>query len=160
MQPHQKPRISVLSVGEGQKRGSAAMLADKLQGRHKVVAVDLLKPDYKIPHGMEHITGNAFAFLKRCGISSIGTIRDDFFFPHALAGEKIKAIEEMSAPPPEFDRDNVIRYVKLVKRALVPKGKFIVTIPLNMADATRQILLEQNFRIVASRELQGSEVNA
>ena len=61
-------------------------------------------------------------------------------------------------PPPEFDRANVVQYLKLVKRALAPKGKFIVTIPLRMADAATQLLLEQNFRILLSREVTGKEI--
>ncbi len=157
-----KRPISLLSVGEGTEKGVAAKVAEKIGDRHKIVAVDLEKPVYKLPGGLVFKRQNAIHYLKSLRPNSVGTIRDDYFFNYSAFGTKPKftADTELSRLPEDEAEThrNMAVYVGLVKRALVPGGKFLVTCSEFSQSRLIPLLESENFKVMYLRGPKEAEI--
>lgn len=170
--------IRLLSLGEGQEFGIAAKYAQKLLERKrtgKVLAVDLLKPNYVPPQKLAFIEGNALAFLERLANSrpnSVRIIRDDFFFhfvfwggKHGSYAELSKEIGKIQGALKNGSTFGILQkmhfseeeYCKNIVRALVPGGRFIATTFQKGLSGIVSHFSNLGFR-VSSRELTQKEV--
>jgi len=173
-----KPVIDFLSVGEGRLKGPAFKFAQALSRREKqgkAMAIDVKAPTYELPKNMAFIPRDALTFIEGMRSSSVKIVRDDLFFQYAMYGkgkatprqqqQALKAFENsLHAPtasygpaPPNF-RKNELKYIRHVKRVLIPGGRFVLTADAKTAQCITRLLVQEGFQIRTHKELNEEQI--
>ena len=176
-----RPLTDLLAIGEGGEPGRVYEKAKKAAeaGKNaKFVIFDLKKPNYKPPHTLNFISGDAVKFLENIHPASVKKIEDKYFIHHASFGKKglgakgqLKMLKKVLAetrlaqagirPAGKSTTFKIQRqsdkYLKLVKRALVPGGKFVLMTGAGNVSSYSHDLRETGFE-VKSRALTRQQI--
>lgn len=164
----------LLAFGEGPNPSYAyrvAKEAERLSRNVKVLSVDLQKPNYRVPDKMVFVHGNALKYLEGVTPASVKKAREAYFFQytgqgkHITTGKQYKRKEAElrselvlgKGPKAEQFRKNETRYVRLVKRALVPGGQFIIIMSPKSAVPIVRLLQKEGYS-VTNRKLTRNEI--
>ncbi|GEM_PF-2951407 len=154
----QKNRTSLLALGEGAEKSHAFRIAQALAARKKqgrIIAIDLVKPNYEVPQNMAFVQREAIGFLEGASPQSVKRISDDYFFQLSMYGKRAARDEKM----PTFTlQRNELKYMRLARRALVFGGRFIITTDEANSKLISRLLAGEGFRIAVCRELKPEEV--
>jgi len=166
-----KNAADVLSLGEGTEKGFAYRRAQTLARRgskERLVAVDLQKPGYELPSNLVWIQANALKHLDGIAPGSVRIVRDDYFFHYTGGGKRVqtqrdsrKDLKALEAAAGGFSKPgdrtlenfkrNERKYIKLVRRALVPGGRFLITTDSGTRRIIEKLLLEAGFSVSSRR---------
>jgi len=161
-----KPKrlINLISFGEGPYKGvvyETAVRAAQKRKEKRIIAVDVAKPNYGSPRSMKYKQIDAINYLTSVRADSVRVIRDDYALTNIALGElgikigKKESKEERIRlvhvdPKPEYFK-NIKKYLKLVKRALVPGGRFLLTVDSHRKEPIIKELKEAGFRVYTKK---------
>ncbi len=166
--------IDLLALGEGSQKGHAyrvAKAAEEKGEQIRVRVVDIERPNYTPPSTMSFIRMNVLRHLENIGANSVREVRDSYFFNLVGVGKKVntfaqsaKGIRKLRSAVATGDeatlikyRRNIDKYVNLVKRVLVPGGRFVITTDSQLGPDIVELLQRKGFD-VKSRKLKILEI--
>jgi len=165
-----KPKIKMVSFGEGPTKGRAFKFAQRLLKKNlpgTVKVVDLQKPRYKLPSNMGYVKGNVLAETEKIESASVPAVIADFFIHHVPYGKDVTNLADIRKRAAiagqtfsEIQR-TLPGYINEVKRILVPGGKFLLT-TFEHRYIDREIiplLRNAGFKVIA-REFKPTEIEA
>ncbi len=176
-----KSIISLLAIGEGAEKGRVYERARRLAERGndaRIVIVDLKRPEYEPPRTLNFVSRDAMQYLEGLSPCSVKRVEENYAFSpttfgrhwKTTAGKKrvLNALKAVSLARkfegiavdrkavPNIKR-NVSKYFKLIKRALVPGGRFVSMTGSNTISLHLKGLRNAGFR-VTSRALTREEI--
>ncbi|MBN1941013.1 MAG: hypothetical protein JW772_02415 [Candidatus Diapherotrites archaeon] len=167
--------IDLLALGEGAEPSTAHRAAQALHKRGKtgrIVMVDYQKPRYETGPNLVHIQSGVISYLKNVKPGTVRRVTDDYFYQnsgwketggwvkdlkkvvgvakamqhYSLTGE---ATKKLAVKDPKKMRR---AYVRLVKTALAPGGRFILTTERGvLADEIFSTLTAEGFKVTQRR---------
>ncbi len=147
--------IDFVAIGEGKEKGRTFNISSWLERRKKparIIMADLEKPGYQFPKHTVFFQRDAVRFLGGIRPSSVKRITDTFAIQYIRLGEGINTPEkaEQLLETPNLAK-NMANYIGLVKRTLVPGGKFILVLSTLRLHIFTDALQEAGFKVKTIR---------
>jgi len=184
IKPRKRPVMmtDLLAVGEGAEKGRIYDRAAKLAARGskaRIVIVDLKTPEYRPPQNLAFVSMDIIKFLEGAPFNSVKKVEDKYFFSNAMWGkhgaseertkaaihelEKLQTLSKFGAvhiDPKKLPplKKGIDKYLKLVRRALVPGGRFVIMTSSDAVTLYMKQLECAGFKIANSRTLTREQI--
>lgn len=172
--------VDLLALGEGPAKGrifEKARQSAENNSQKRFVIVDLKRPEYNPPSTLQFFSQDAIRFLQNTPMNSVRRIEDKYFISNLIWGNKtsdkdiaktarqIKTAAVMEDITNTITKGSILQkirrrsdaYIKLVKKVLVPGGKFIM-LSGPAAMSTYKSHLEKIGFIVKSKSLTKKQI--